>query len=120
MDDATVWGVQDPRVGKKSPECSKIACMDRPKNKQEIIEKRKEIEGELKDVLKEAGSDFTLEDIKETIYEEEETDDFTGLIAMFDTGQGAEELQTVTELLSDAWNYFPHKILGGKSPAEML
>lgn len=94
--------------------------MERPQNLQEIIEKRKEIERELEDALKEMGSDFTLADIRETIYEEEDTDDFTDLIAMFDTGQGAAELQTVTELLSDAWNYFPHKILGGKSPAEML
>jgi hypothetical protein len=94
--------------------------MERPQNLQEIIEKRKEIERELKDFLKETGSDFTFEDIRETIYEEEETDDFTDLIAMFDMGQGAAELQSVTELLSDAWNYFPHKVLGGKSPAEML
>ena len=94
--------------------------MDHPKNQQEIIEKRKEIEQELEDFLKETGSDFKLEDILETIYEEEETDDFTNLIAMFDMGQGAVELQTVTELLSDAWNYFPHKVLGGKSPAEIL
>lgn len=94
--------------------------MELPQNLQEIIEKRKEIEQELEDILKETGSDFTLKDIRETIYEEEETDDFTNLIAMFDMGQGAAELQTITELLSDAWNYFPHKILGGKSPAEML
>lgn len=91
--------------------------MARPQNLQEIIEKRKEIERGLGDFLKETGSDFTLEDIRETIYGEEETDDFTDLIAMFDMGQGAEKLQTITELLSDAWNYFPHKILGGKSPA---
>src|SRR3989338_4336569 len=97
-----------------------MAHMDRPKNRQQIIEKRKEIEEELEDVLKETGSDFTLADILETIYEEEETDDFTDLIAMFDMGQGAAELQTVTELLSDAWNYFPHRVLGGLSPAEML
>lgn len=94
--------------------------MARPENQQEIIEKRKEIEQELEDILKDTGSDFTLADIREVIYEEEETDDFTDLIAMFDTGQGAQELKTITELLSDAWNYFPHKILGGKSPAEML
>lgn len=94
--------------------------MEPHKNLQEVLEKRREIERELEDVLKETGSDFTLDDIREAIYEEEETDDFTDLIAMFDTGQGAAELQTVTELLSDAWNYFPHKILGGKSPAEVL
>src|SRR6516164_8137349 len=92
-------------------ESGRIEGMERPKNPSEILEKRREIEKELEDILKEIRSDFTLDDIREAIYKEEETDDFTDLIAMFDTGQGAIELQTVTELLSDAWNYFPHKIL---------
>ncbi|HEY4475697.1 MAG TPA: hypothetical protein VJB92_03180, partial [Candidatus Paceibacterota bacterium] len=44
----------------------------------------------------------------------------TDVIAMFDTGQGAAELQNVLELVNDAWNYFPHKVIGGLSPAEKL
>jgi len=39
---------------------------------------------------------------------------------MFDTGQGAAELQNVLELVNDAWNYFPHKVIEGLSPAEKL
>jgi len=39
---------------------------------------------------------------------------------MFDNGQGMPELSNILETLNDAWNYFPHKILGGLSPAEKL
>ena len=41
------------------------------------------------------------------------------MIAMFDTGEG-DELSNVLDVVTDAWNYFPHKTLGGKSPEEML
>jgi hypothetical protein len=41
------------------------------------------------------------------------------MIAMFDTGEG-DELSNILDILTDAWNYFPHKSLGGKSPEEML
>ena len=49
-------------------------------------------------------------------------------MAMFDgstsltTGRGgdASELSNVLELVTDAWNYFPHKLLDGLSPAEKL
>ncbi len=88
------------------------------KTKEQILAKRHEIEQELEEHLRNTGSDFSLEHIKVAIYEEEESDDFTALIAMFDTGQGAIELGTIVEALTDAWNYFPHKALGGLSPAE--
>lgn len=57
-------------------------------SKQNILERRKEIEQEL--------------------------------VAMFDRGGDASELSNVLELVTDAWNYFPHKALGGISPAEKL
>ena len=88
--------------------------------KQQILERRKEVEKELLEMLKETKSDFGLEDIKEIIYNEEGQDDLTQVISMFDTGQGAAELQNVLELVNDAWNYFPHKVIGGLSPAEKL
>lgn len=71
-------------------------------------------------MLKETKSDFGLEDIKDAIYNEEETDDMMKVVAMFDRGGDASELENILELVSDAWNYFPHKILGGISPAEKL
>ena len=39
---------------------------------------------------------------------------------MFDRGGDASELSNVLELVTDAWNYFPHEVLGGISPAEIL
>ena len=87
-------------------------------NKGEILERQKEIEQELSELLKQVSSSFTLEDIKEIIYNEDGQDDMTEIIAMFDTGQGAIELENTIETIVDAWNYFPHKALDGLSPAE--
>ena len=90
-----------------------------PENKQQILERRKEIESELEELLVATASDFSLEDVKKAIYEEAETDDMQDIIMMFDDGN-TENLSNVLETVSDAWNYFPHKILGGISPAEKL
>ncbi|MBI3250356.1 MAG: hypothetical protein HYZ61_00660 [Candidatus Andersenbacteria bacterium] len=89
-------------------------------NQQQAIDRRNEIEQELLAFLKETKSDFGLDDIKEIIYNEEGTDDLTDIIVMFDTGQGAAELENIIETVNDAWNYFPHKTLGGLSPAEKV
>ena len=89
-------------------------------SKQQILKRRKEVEKELLEMLKETKSDFGLDDIKKIIYNEDGQDDLTQVISMFDTGQGAAELQNVLELVNDAWNYFPHKVIGGLSPAEKL
>lgn len=90
------------------------------KSKQQILQRQKEIEQELTDMLQETGSEFELDDIKEIIYNEDGQDAMTDIIAMFDTGQGAVELQNIIETINDAWNYFPHKIIGGLSPAERI
>jgi len=89
-------------------------------SKQQILERRKEIEQELVDMLKETRSDFTLDHVRDAIYNEEDNDDMTKVVAMFDRGGDASELSNVLELVTDAWNYFPHKILDGISPAEKL
>ena len=86
--------------------------------KLEILQRRKEIEQELVDLLEKTGSDFDLEDIKEIIYNENGQDSLTDIIAMFDNGQDVAELENVLELVNEAWNYFPHKILAGLSPVE--
>ena len=86
--------------------------------KEEILERRKEIEQEILEMLEEAESDFSLADVKDAIFNEEEQDDFMHVVAMFDQGGDASELSNALELVTDAWNYFPHKILGNISPAE--
>ncbi len=89
-------------------------------SKQQILERRKEIEQELVEMLKETESDFTLDHIRDVIFHEEDNDDMMKVVAMFDRGGDASELSNVLELVTDAWNYFPHKVLGGISPAEKL
>ena len=89
-------------------------------SKQQILERRKEIEQELVYMLKETKSDFTLDHVRGVIFHEEDNDDMMKAVAMFDRGGDASELSNVLELVTDAWNYFPHKVLGGISPAEKL
>jgi hypothetical protein len=85
----------------------------------EMLMKRKEIETEITNLLKQAQSDFDIEDVKEVVYEEDGTDGMREIIAMFDTGKrGAPEIGEVIEVVTDIWNYFPHRSLGGVSPAE--
>ena len=89
-------------------------------SKQQILERRKEIEQELVEMLEETESDFTLDHIRDVIFHEDDNDDMMKVVAMFDRGGDASELENVLELATDAWNYFPHKVLGGISPAEMI
>ncbi len=89
-------------------------------SKQQILERRKEIEQELMDMLKETESDFTLDHVRDAIFHEKDSDDMIKVVAMFDRGGDASELSNVLELVTDAWNYFPHKTLNGLSPAEKL
>jgi len=58
--------------------------------------------------------------VRDAIFHEEDNDDMMKVVAMFDRGGDASELSNVLELITDAWNYFPHKVLGGISPAEKL
>ncbi|HBG68870.1 hypothetical protein A2W67_02675 [Candidatus Nomurabacteria bacterium RIFCSPLOWO2_02_40_28] len=89
-------------------------------SKQQILERRKEIEQELVKMLKETESSFSLQHVKDVIFHEEEQDDMMKVVAMFDRGGDTSELSNILELASDAWNYFPHKAINGLSPAEKL
>lgn len=89
-------------------------------SKQQILERRKEIEQELEEMLKETESDFSLQHIKDAIFNEEDSDDMMKAVSMFDRGGDPSEMENIIDLVSDAWNYFPHKILNGLSPAEKI
>ena len=87
---------------------------------QQILERRKEIEQEIVDMLKETKSHFSLDHVRDVIFHEEDNDDMMKAVAMFDRGGDASELSGILELVTDAWNYFHHEVLGGISPAEKL
>ena len=88
-------------------------------SKQQIEERKKEIDQELTEMLRETGSDFSLQDVQDIIFNEEDNDDMMKIVAMFDNGGGASEISNALEIATDAWNYFPHKALNGLSPAEV-
>jgi hypothetical protein len=89
-------------------------------SKQQILERRKEIEQELEEMLKKTESDFSLDHVRDVIFYEKSNDDMMKVIAMFDRGGDSSELSDILELVTDAWNYFPHKALSGISPAEAI
>ena len=89
------------------------------KDTRTIIAHRFELKKELAELLKETNSVFDVEDVIDTIYEEEENDDYNHIVAMFDNGN-PENLSNILETITDAWNYFPHMALGGLSPQEKL
>lgn len=89
-------------------------------SQEEIDQYKAEVEADINQLLEDAVSDFTLDDVKDIVYNEEDTGDMQKIIAMFDTGEeSGPELSTVLETVTDAWNYFPHKLLNGLSPAEI-
>lgn len=85
----------------------------------EVNTKRTEIEKDLRDLLKKHQSQFSLDDIKTIIYYEKDNDDMMEIVQIFDRGK-PDELQPILDLITDAWNYFPHKSLDGLSPMEKL
>jgi len=90
------------------------------KNLEQILAKRAKIEQELFEISEEVNGDFSIDDIKKIIYNEENQDDLTKIIMMFDNGQNTDDMNVILGTINDAWNYFPHKFLGGISPAEKL
>lgn len=86
--------------------------------KKEIIEMRKEIKRKFEELLAEHASPFIFDHILDIIYREDDTDDMMKIVRIFDRGDPM-ELENILEMATDAWNYFPHKILDGKSPMEV-
>ncbi len=86
----------------------------------EILMKRKEIEGQIVKLLngKKENNFMDLDYIKQLIYEENGSDTMREIIAIFDSGD-VKDLNSIMKVVTDAWNYFPHRLLDGKSPKEM-
>ncbi len=81
-----------------------------PAQAKQILERRKEIEQELMNMLKETKSDFTLDHVRDVIFHEEDNDDIIypigykviqrgKVVAIFDRGGDATELENVLELV---------------------
>jgi hypothetical protein len=84
---------------------------------------RRLIERRLTELLVQSKSTSTPEHIKSIIYNESTkraSEYIADLIALFDSPQATIDLDILLPVLQDAWNYFPHRSLGGKCPAELF
>ena len=113
-------GVSTAIITDKQQEYVALGKKSKEQKIKEIIRKRKEIEKELQGMLDEHKSEFDLDYIKQIIYNEEDDDCLMQIVSIFDRGGGAGELENILELINDAWNYFPHKCIGGLCPMEKI
>jgi tetratricopeptide (TPR) repeat protein len=88
--------------------------------KENILKKRRKVEKDISNLLKKSKSSFTLDDIKKVVYNEKDYGELKQIMAEFDQGQDLKEINEVLNTINDAWNYFPHKSLGGLCPMEKL
>jgi ATP-dependent Clp protease ATP-binding subunit ClpA len=93
--------------------------MDIPTRRQ-ILKKRKQTEKELMELLKAVKRENRFDEIKEIIYNETSTDGMMDILKIL-TPKGANaDLKEIVATVNDAWNYFPHEIIGGMCPADLL
>jgi len=93
------------------------------------MKNKKEVEKELQELIDRyhLNEKLTVEVIKDWVFEEKgETVSESAhrfqkrALDYFKDLKDIDELNEVLGIISDAWNYFPHKSLGGKSPAQLV
>ena len=92
-------------------------------NATQLVEYRGLVEARISTLLKQARSSATLEDIKRAILNESPTTGranyFADLLAMFNTPLSNIDIDA-SAAVQEAWNYFPHRSLNGRCPAEVM
>jgi hypothetical protein len=80
------------------------------------------IEARLSSFLKQSGSIETVEEIKNLIFEgEQDFKSYVGyLLSMFENPKSTVDIDAALPVIQDAWNYFPHRFLNGRCPAEVF
>jgi hypothetical protein len=88
----------------------------------EISEYRETLSNYILRLLGRCKSKATLADIENLILNDDgvqhRTERFVDLFALFNLPD--DRLDTVLPIIQDAWNYFPHRSLGGRCPAEVM
>lgn len=73
-------------------------------------------------LLRRLGSEATVKDVVRLIFEHDEktpaSECIAVLIEFFHAGE--DDLDFVLPVIEDAWNYFPHRSLGGRCPVEVM
>jgi len=88
---------------------------------QKIEDVRREIENQVKAIIDYYKVDTTFEEIRETVFVENDQKDFNNLVQIFaDKIANLEKLNAVLQVVNAVWNYFPHKSLNGLCPMEKI
>jgi len=103
-------GLRAKRKGLEPPKVSQV----------EILRKKRVAEEEVGDLIELMGCGLSLEEIKDIVYNEDGNESMRKIILSFDQGQDIDEMNRILQIISNAWNYWPHKKLNGLSPAEKL
>jgi hypothetical protein len=88
-----------------------------------ISRHRKRTEVLLGSLLYQSGHSARIDDIKTLIFEFTQ-DDFNlyleYFLQMFESPKSSVDVDAAIPIIQDAWNYFPHRFLDGRCPAEVL
>ena len=80
-------------------------------------------EDQLAYLLEDAESAVTIHNVKSLIFEAD-TSDFHAYLKAMLSAIDREDIDRIDDeeiqVIQDAWNYFPHRALGGKCPAEIM
>jgi len=91
---------------------------------QELITRRAEVEAHLAALLKQSGSGATVEQFKKLIYDKGSVISLGEFVSVafrqFPTRRRDVDVGTRLAVITDAWNYFPHRARRGKCPAELI
>jgi hypothetical protein len=81
------------------------------------------VEDRLADLMQLANIDIPAATIKSVIFEDEHTEFrsyLNDMLALFADAKHTMDEDKLLSVVQDAWNYFPHRSLDGRSPAEVL
>lgn len=87
-----------------------------------IVEYRTILSARILYLLVSFESEATVEEIKQLIFEHDgQTPPSEWLVDLVDLFRAEEaDVDSLLPVIQDAWNYFPHRSLGGRCPAEVM
>jgi hypothetical protein len=88
-----------------------------------IDRRRRSTEARLSRLLQKAGTDFPVDAIQSLVFGYHHTRFNTYLVqlrTLFASLDNPVNENVALPLIEDAWNYFPHESLNGRSPAEVM
>jgi hypothetical protein len=87
-----------------------------------LVEYRESLSARISHLLVSFDSEATIEDVKDLILYHDGTahpsECFADMSMLFNAGE--DDLDSLLPVIQDAWNYFPHRSLGGRCPAEVM